>query len=765
MFKKLYTGSALVICAAAFAQVGINTDTPAATFDVVGKPTVTSALDGIIAPRIDGAQLRAKAYTAAQTGALVYVTGADTAPAGQTVNVTSTGYYYFDGSVWIKSASDSGSGSDADGVIGNEVLNATPNGGLVRAGIGTTADPYTLGLTAGTTAGDLMTWNGTAWIPNAAQNIYNTNGSLTSFRTLNLNSHSLLFTGQNQSTLFAEDGVTQSGLTGPAVIKLQAADVNGNGETTRFAIQANEDDYVSLYSNGESKGITIETADTTGPSFIEFRTTTGPGNNQRMLITGSGNTGINTNYPSEKLDLNGISRIRQLPLDGSTNAINTNSSGNASSAQDQTFTATRTVVADANGVLGSVIGLPLTTEVDGVIGNEVLNATNNGGLVRAGGGTAASPYTLGLIAGSNNGDVMTWNGTAWSPAATTAALNIYNSDGSLTANRTLTNAGSSLTFLGANQSTRWSSTGALTQRGIGTSSKRASISLVANDGDANGTTSNLFYFQDPELSGQITVSGDSRGLIIGPTSTTQAAPLSFTTSAGSLANGTEKMRITPTGNVGIATNAPTETLHVNGITRLQGLPQNGAANAIYTTSGGTASATQNQTFTATRTVVADANGVLGYVTGVPTGTTRVVVSAGAIGNQNIGNANMLLSNYPNEYIDTYNAFASNVFTVPSGMSGLYSFSMQSAHAHDVNGQTDWFVSAILQKSTDNGSSYNIIMKDTNAGMPGTVADNGNAINWTGNLNAGDKIRLLYHSNSTASNYVYLGSITITQIAQ
>ncbi|CAI8860559.1 hypothetical protein [Chryseobacterium sp. IT-36CA2] len=82
------------------AQVGVNTSSPATTLDVVGKPTVTSTLDGIIPPRITGAQLRAKNYTAAQTGAVVYVTAADTAPALQTVNVTSTGLFSFDGSVW-----------------------------------------------------------------------------------------------------------------------------------------------------------------------------------------------------------------------------------------------------------------------------------------------------------------------------------------------------------------------------------------------------------------------------------------------------------------------------------------------------------------------------------------------------------------------------------------------------------------------------------------------------------------------------------------
>lgn len=83
------------------AQIGINTLTPQATLDITGKPAVTTELDGVIPPRLTGAQLRAKTYTASQTAAIVYVTTADTAPAGQTINVTVPGHFYFDGTVWI----------------------------------------------------------------------------------------------------------------------------------------------------------------------------------------------------------------------------------------------------------------------------------------------------------------------------------------------------------------------------------------------------------------------------------------------------------------------------------------------------------------------------------------------------------------------------------------------------------------------------------------------------------------------------------------
>ncbi len=39
--------------------------------------------------------------------------------------------------------------AESDGVIGNEVANATTNGGLLRNGMGTAADPYTLGISWG----------------------------------------------------------------------------------------------------------------------------------------------------------------------------------------------------------------------------------------------------------------------------------------------------------------------------------------------------------------------------------------------------------------------------------------------------------------------------------------------------------------------------------------------------------------------------------------------------------------------------------------
>lgn len=88
-----------------FSQVGINTTSPSASLDVVGKPTNPAFYDGIIAPRITGNQLSDKTYTSSQKGAIVYVTSAANNPTVQTKNVKEEGYYYFDGNIWVRFSS------------------------------------------------------------------------------------------------------------------------------------------------------------------------------------------------------------------------------------------------------------------------------------------------------------------------------------------------------------------------------------------------------------------------------------------------------------------------------------------------------------------------------------------------------------------------------------------------------------------------------------------------------------------------------------
>lgn len=90
------------------AQVGINTPSPSATFDIAAKNTDGSKPEGLIAPRLTGNQIQAgdAQYGTAQKGAIVYATAAATSPSTKTANITAEGYYYFDGSAWQKISGD-----------------------------------------------------------------------------------------------------------------------------------------------------------------------------------------------------------------------------------------------------------------------------------------------------------------------------------------------------------------------------------------------------------------------------------------------------------------------------------------------------------------------------------------------------------------------------------------------------------------------------------------------------------------------------------
>ncbi|MFZ4929989.1 hypothetical protein [Chryseobacterium sp. Mn2064] len=101
----------MLVCLSALSKaqqgrVGINTTTPAATLDVVATTTDNARPDALLVPRMTRAQLLAKdaAYTAAQNGALAFITTIDGTATAKTTNVTAVGFYYYDGqttNTWI----------------------------------------------------------------------------------------------------------------------------------------------------------------------------------------------------------------------------------------------------------------------------------------------------------------------------------------------------------------------------------------------------------------------------------------------------------------------------------------------------------------------------------------------------------------------------------------------------------------------------------------------------------------------------------------
>lgn len=103
--KKILLLFFIVNCFLSTAQVGVGTTTPNATLDVTAtNPTGPSTnVDGILIPRIS--RQRAQVMTGTPTSTLVYIDEVTTGTAsGTTVNVTSVGFYFFNGTIWEKIA-------------------------------------------------------------------------------------------------------------------------------------------------------------------------------------------------------------------------------------------------------------------------------------------------------------------------------------------------------------------------------------------------------------------------------------------------------------------------------------------------------------------------------------------------------------------------------------------------------------------------------------------------------------------------------------
>lgn len=186
MKKTFIALSTFLINTLSFGQVGINTQTPMATLDIVASPSDLTKIDGIIAPRITGDQLKAKdtLYTkttstnAGQTGVIIYVTDAITgSPSEKTINITEAGYYYFNGTVWKKLSDSGSSGSSysnsSPGAVkirvnqtGFLTLSGTQSFGLLAQNQGVTINPeyvtgvYPGGVTTGSPTDIITTTTG-----------------------------------------------------------------------------------------------------------------------------------------------------------------------------------------------------------------------------------------------------------------------------------------------------------------------------------------------------------------------------------------------------------------------------------------------------------------------------------------------------------------------------------------------------------------------------------------------------------------------------
>lgn len=269
-----------------FSQIGVNTPNPQASLDVVGKPTSTNVFDGIIAPRITGAQLREKTYTPKQQGAMVYVTAADTAPGGQTAEVTSTGYFYFDSNLnrWQKL----NSGAVTVGDPTTDAFIDDPSNTMVKLGAAST------GAARSSNTDFVIKDNGRVGIgtelPDTALHIKEND---------NANSNQLKVQATNSSPLINLERTGSNNLSSGT--ELGKLSFNGKIAGANFPLAGIKANY---WGNGTSNS-----------SALTFSTSDRPA----VVINENGSMGIgrsDANYamsPTQKLDVDGNVRFRDVP--------------------------------------------------------------------------------------------------------------------------------------------------------------------------------------------------------------------------------------------------------------------------------------------------------------------------------------------------------------------------------------------------------------------------------------------------------------------
>lgn len=307
MIFKFFTFALLVILTgfSASAQIGVGTVTPRGALEINSSTTgfvapqvvltATNASSPVVNPQTSGAPI---------AGTVVY----NTAAAGSGITAVTPGYYYWDGTLWVRLAS----GTNADWKLdGNSGTNPTTNfigttdavdfaartSNLERmriksngdVGIGTNSPTAKLDVSAGTTSVNTAI-NATGSIDDFLQfNIQNT-----STGTRAQSGYSATADNGSATTGFAWMGINNSGFNFPTSYNIGVAnDVSyiGSGQDMHIA------------NANTSKSIIFSTGKATTPFFDERMRLRNDGNlainnagntftKVRSVTTGTGNDGI-----------------------------------------------------------------------------------------------------------------------------------------------------------------------------------------------------------------------------------------------------------------------------------------------------------------------------------------------------------------------------------------------------------------------------------------------------------------------------------------
>ncbi|WP_139785450.1 hypothetical protein [Chryseobacterium phocaeense] len=265
--KRIQFSIILIIaaCSSLMAQSGINNSVPLATLDITAKNTTgtTTNVDGILVPRVD--RQRAQSMTGTPVSTLIYINNISTGTqTGTAVNIDTAGYYYYDGTSWIKLNPNINIYTSDGSLSGARTV--TTNGNFLNFVNGTS----NVGVTTSATEGRISA-NGS------------TRGSLA------------LSSGSSTSDILVDNaGAAQINSSGTST-KLSIGTTNA----TPLTIRTNGTEKMAVLSNGNvgigtvNPNTTLElssgTANTSGLRFTNLTSATPVGTGQALGVDASGN--------------------------------------------------------------------------------------------------------------------------------------------------------------------------------------------------------------------------------------------------------------------------------------------------------------------------------------------------------------------------------------------------------------------------------------------------------------------------------------------
>ncbi|WP_415327153.1 beta strand repeat-containing protein [Chryseobacterium sp. MMS23-Vi53] len=508
MKKRLLITGMLSVASLAFAQVGVNTPQAETTFDIVAKDSkgTSQVPEGLLIPRVD--RERAQSMVGVPISTLIYINDISTgSAAGIAANVDEVGYYYYNGTVWTKISEGS-----SDNI-----------------------------------------------------HVYNADGIITANRTVTMQDRNFTFNSGTGSFSVNgnNDGITRANFTNQNTGTSSRSDINVGASNSNIYLGV--DTGSQIFGAGKKAYLDNRSG---GSLFI------GNDGNAQITVDKSGKVGIGTTTPSLQLHVEG-SQILNAARNASItkNALDINigqdrygygnrtdnyginikssSSVHPGSVARINFGDTSTGTANGERYLSFSVGrnlnelMYLTSANDGKVGIGTDVPTDKlhvAGSVKIADGTQGANKVLTSDASGK---------ASWKDLPATS--NVYNADGIITANRTVTMQDRNFTFN--------SGTGSFSVNGNNDGITRANFTNqntgTSSRSDINVGASNSNIYLGVDTGSQIFGAGKKAYL--------------DNRSGGSLFignDGNAQITVDKSGKIGIGTLSPTDKLHVAGSVKI-----------------------------------------------------------------------------------------------------------------------------------------------------------------------------------------------------